>query len=230
MTKVHATVMIYNDRTFLSALLESLKESPIDEIVFADGAYARYLENLRNWQPDAQPWSTDGSLEIIEAFKGLPAWRILRPPNNEAWPNQNAKRTAMINEVPNGDWFVGLDADEMVKGDVDEGFNDIFLSGCVAGQMPICNVGLDKDRLVPFWHPRLFEKMDGMHYEGTHWQLRDKSGRIIEEHYPVASTMRCVLVHFKAFKELDFSLRHETYIAEMGERGWMEPSQETVVP
>jgi hypothetical protein len=128
----------------------------------------------------------------------------------------------MINQVPDGDYFLGIDPDEMFMGDVQEGLEDFYESGCIAAQQPLFNPGLQADRVVAKWHPRIFKKMPGMHYEGTHWHLRDKFGRIIEEKYPMFWTDKFAIVHFKAYKDDSRLIPHQNYLADLMERGYVE--------
>ena len=221
--KLHATLCIYNDRMFLSAALDSIREH-VDSIIVADGAYQLYYDNYLNYDSTVKPWSTDGSLEIIEAFKDLPPTKLIECPNGEPWVNQAVKRTALVDAVPDGDWFIIVDADHVLKGDIDEGMEEIYDSGCVAARVPWVNVGLDSERMEIYWHPLIFEKMAGMNYRHTHWHLRDKFDRIIEEYYPVKWTNRFVYVHLKAFKRVDRILPHQDYMRLLQPVGWIEPN------
>jgi hypothetical protein len=50
--KLHATIMLYNDCTFLAAALESIKEV-VDSIIVVDGAYDLYLKHYKEFVPTA---------------------------------------------------------------------------------------------------------------------------------------------------------------------------------
>lgn len=218
--KFHALLNLYNDRTFLTACLESLVGN-VDSVIVADGAYQLYYDEIRKTDPDVKPYSTDGTLEILKDFHGLPNLTVLPAPD-KPWTNQCEKRTTLIEAVSIGDWFVIIDGDEMLHGDVEEGLEEIYESGCSVAHVPLYNVGLDVERLHPRWHPRIYEKTEGMHYRGTHWHLRDKYKKIIEERYPVFWTDRFVLVHFKALKRLEKLIPHQEYMRLMQGFGWME--------
>lgn len=230
MIKVHALLNLYNDRMFLGACLESLKES-VDSIIIADGAYKVYYEHFKEFDKNALPWSTDGSLELIKAFRGLPEVKFMdRPigdPNSglecDCWENQTVKRTALIDAVPLNDWFIIIDADEMLIGDVQEGLEEIYDSGCIVSNTPLYNAGANIDRVIPRWHPRIFQKLEGMHYSGTHWHLRDKNNRIIETKYPMYWTDKFAFAHFKQFKTKERLIPHQNYMVTLSERGWIEP-------
>lgn len=219
--KHYAIVNVYNDRMFLATMLESIVDY-VDYIVFADGAYQDYYDNIVKYDPAVKPWSTDGTLEIIEAFNGLPPHKILHCPNHKPWVNQNEKRNALLDAVPNGDWFTIMDADVMLQGDIAEGYEEYYDSGCVQGSCPYYHLGLDVSRFKMFWHPRAFLKMEGMHYKGTHWQLRDRFNRIMPERYPTKHTDKFVRVHFKYFKVPSKLIPHQDYMYQHSEKGWLE--------
>lgn len=222
--KVHGLLNIYEDRTFLAACLESIKDS-VDSVIVADGAYDLYFERYRVFVPEAKPNSTDGSLEIIKSFRGLPPLTFLNPSDgvDRCWKNQAVKRTALIDAVPVGDWFFIIDADEMVAGDLQEGLEHLYDSGCVVGSCPLYNPGTQMERLIRNWHPRVFKKLEGMKYVGTHWHLRDKFERIIEETYPVFWQDIFAIVHFKPFKDQTRLIPHANYMVDLMTRGWIEP-------
>ena len=220
---IHALLNVYNDRTFLGACLESLINN-VDSLIVADGAYNLYYQHYKQFDPDATPWSNDGTLEIIDGFRGKPDTRIIRRPEGELWENQIVKRTALIEAVPDGDEFFIIDADEAIAGDFQEAVERWYDSGCVCCSTPIWSPGTHIERLTREWHPRLFEKLKGMHYRGTHWHLRDGYGRIVEAVYPNYWTDLMALVHFKPFKSKARLIPHANYMHELGQRGWLEPT------
>jgi len=109
-------------------------------------------------------------------------------------------------------------------GDIAEGMEAIYDSGCIAATEPIYAPGADIDRFKREWHPRIFKKVEGMHYWGTHWHLRDKHGRIMEEKYPVYAQEKIVLIHFKVFKTQSRQIPHSNYMINLAERGYLEPA------
>jgi len=220
--KLHALLNLYNDRTFLPAMLETIKDV-VDCIHVVDGAYTQYLEHYKKFVPTANAWSTDGSLEMISAFRGLPEVHVHRTADEKTcWANQVEKRNYLINLVPDGDYFIIIDADELLMGDVQEAIEKFYESGCLAMQMPLYTPGLQQDRIIPCWHPRVLMKRPGMHYKGTHWHLRDNFGRIIEEKYPMFFSDLMALVHLKSFKDQTRLIPHQNYMLTLAERGWTE--------
>ena len=220
---IHALLNLYNDRTFLGACLESLIDN-VDRLIVADGAYRLYYEHFLQFDPSAKPYSDDGTLEIIQAFKGLPPYTIIKAPDDRVWENQIVKRTKLVESVPDGDEFLIIDADEMIVGDFQEGVEQWYDSGCVCCNFPLYSPGTEFERVTPRWHPRLFKKLPGMHYRGTHWHLRDRHGRIVEEKYPKFWTPLMTIVHMKPFKSKARLIPHANYMADLGTKGWLEPT------
>jgi hypothetical protein len=107
--KLYAVLNLYNDRTFLPAMLESIREIA-DFIIVVDSAYLQYLEHYRAFVPTANAWSTDGGLEIIAAFKGLSEVHIFKTKDEKTfWENQAVKRNFCTDQVPEGDTFLIID-------------------------------------------------------------------------------------------------------------------------
>ena len=221
--KIHALINMYNDHISLPFALDSVRDIA-DSIIVADGAYKKYYEHYVKVQEDAKPWSTDGTLEMLDILKkDLPPIKLIECPNGKPWVNQTVKRTALLDAVPLKDWFLILDGDEMFYGDVVNGVTEIMNSGCIAGHVPLFTVGLGMSGFWPFWHPRVFLKLPDMHYERKHWLLCDFAHRIIEATYPLWGTNRFVLAHFKVFRNHRRMMAHMSYMLEMSEAGWQEP-------
>ncbi len=220
---VHALVNTYNDYPTLTLALDSVKDS-VDSIIVADGAYQKYYQTYKRFNKTAKPWSTDGTLGILKALEPtMPPLKLIEPPNGKPWVNQTVKRTALLNAVPNKDWFVILDSDEMFYGYLPNAVAEVQGSGCIAGCMPLFNPGLEQNAMIPIWHPRIFLKLPGMHYERKHWLLSDFANRVIEYTYPLWMTNQCVLAHFKIFRNMRRMAPHMSYMLDMSKQGWQEP-------
>lgn len=222
MLKIHVLMNIYNDHVFLPLALSSVQYAA-NYIIVADGPYKQYYKEYLKYFPDAKPWSTDGSREMFDIIKDLPPVKMIEPPNGEPWENQCVKRTALLDAVPEGDWFVVLDSDEMFYGQFTEGMQEFIESGCIAGCTPIYNAGLDVSQMVPVWHPRMFLKIEGMHYDRKHFILCDFAQRRISGTYPMMWTDKFVLCHMKTFKSGGRLLPHLSYMEKKSIDGWMEP-------
>ena len=226
--KIHALICTYNDLATLPLALDSVRDV-CDSVIVADGAYKKYYEHFTKFNEAVKPWSTDGTLEILDIYRKRLPITLIPAPNGKPWRNQTEKRSAMLKAVPDKDWFVIVDSDEMLYGNVVQGVNDIMDSGCIAGFAPLYNVGCDVSGFMPFWHSRVFLKLPGMHYERKHWLLCDYANRVIEETYPVWGTNRFVLAHFKVFRHMRRLAPHQSYMLDMGKRGWQEPDTPAIM-
>jgi hypothetical protein len=68
-------------------MLESIREV-VDSLIVVDGAYTAYLEHYRAFVPTANAWSTDGSIEIINALEISPKYAFLGHLEKTCWENQ----------------------------------------------------------------------------------------------------------------------------------------------
>ena len=220
--KIHALVCTYNDLTTLPLALDSVKDA-VDSVIVADGAYQKYYDNYLKFDKNVKPYSTDGTLEMLDVFKKKMPLQVINCPDGKPWVNQVQKRTALLDAVPVKDWFVILDSDEMFYGNIVEGINEVMSSGCIQGHVPLYNVGLDVSGLIMFWHPRIFLKLPGMHYERKHWLICDFAHRVVEETYPSWGVDKFVLAHFKVFRHHRRLAPHLQYMNDMGKDGWLEP-------
>jgi hypothetical protein len=223
--KIHALVCTYNDHVSLPFTLDSVKDV-VDSIIVADGAYKLYYQTYKKYFPDSEPWSTDGTLEMLNIFPDLPPVKLIQCPDGKPWKNQCVKRTALLDAVPDKDWFIVLDSDEMLysdSGGVVSGVYEIMQSGCIAGRVPLYNVGLDISGMITFWHPRIFLKLPGMHYSRKHWLLCDYAERVVESEYPVYATNTFVLTHLRVLRHHRRIAPHMSYMLKLSGRGWLEP-------
>jgi glycosyltransferase involved in cell wall biosynthesis len=224
MTKrqTHLLLSMYNDYSTLGLCINSVRDH-VDSVIVADGAYAKYYGEYKKFVKDAKPYSTDGSIEILQAIPSIKGKLKFLENDHKPWENQCVKRTALLDAVPDGDWFIVLDSDELLHGDVDDALEVIKHSGCIAGVMPMYTPGLDAGGFYPMWHPIVFQKLPGMKYTRKHWNLQDEHNRIIEKSYPVQWTDRMVLVHLKVFRGGKRLYPHLSYMNMMSLDGWMEP-------
>lgn len=222
MLKLYVLMNVYNDHVFLPVALSSVKHAA-DYLIVADGAYQQYYETYLKYMPDAKPWSTDGTREMLDIIPDLPPLKLIEPPDGEPWENQCVKRTAMLDAVPEGDWFIILDSDEMIHGRLADGMEQFMQSGCIAGNCPFYNAGLDVSQMMPMWHPRCYLKVEGMHYHRKHFIVLDYAGRNIYQTYPIKWTDAFVIAHLKAFKSGGRLLPHLSYMEKKSVDGWMEP-------
>ena len=220
--KLHVLISTYNDHVALPFALDSVKDS-VDSIIVADGAYQLYYENYSRYNPKVKPWSTDGTLEMLRVIPDLPPIKLLRCPDGKPWRNQVVKRNALLNAVPDKEWFMVLDSDEMFYGNITEGMDEIIDSGCIQGSVSLYNVGLEMSGFRRFWHPRVFLKLPGLHYGRKHWYIYDFADRLLEADYPLWNTGCFVLAHLKVFKDFRRLAPHQSYMLQLEKAGWVEP-------
>lgn len=229
--KIHALINTYNDHVALPFALDSVRDV-CDNIIVADGAYELYYRVYKKIDKTIKPWSTDGTLEMLDIFQKrdrfMPPIKLIETPKGKPWPNQVVKRNALIDAVPVKDWFLVLDSDEMFYGDIVAGVNEIMRSGCIAGRVPLYNVGIEIEGWIPYWHPRIFLKLPGMHYWRKHWLLCDGDERFVASEYPVWHTQKFVLAHLKLFRDHRRIAPHEAYMKKLQEQGWVEPNEQKV--
>jgi len=121
-----------------------------------DGAYAAY--------PHTEPYSTDGTIEIAEAF-GATVHRF-----TDAWPDQVAKRTYTLTLA---DVVFVLDADEMLVNGYPE-LPDGYDVGWVWIRSSIYP--------TPYPEPRVFRVRPGWHYDKRHHWIYDADGDLVCSH------------------------------------------------
>lgn len=126
------------------------------EVHVVDGAYEDY--------PHAEPYSTDGTLEIAKAW-GATVHRF-----TDAWPDQVTKRTYTLSL---GEIVFVLDADELMLGDFPQ-LPDGYDVGWVWIRSPIYP--------APYPEPRIFRVREGWHYDKRHHWIYDADGELVCAH------------------------------------------------
>lgn len=140
---VIACINVFQDAEWLERCIASL-EGKVAAIVVADGAYEGF--------PCDKPWSTDGTLDIAKEHadvviqKGTP------------WASETAKRNHYVEYVPEGAWWLRIDADEEFTGDFREPFEGVCM-----------RIMLERtDNVQPYPIHALFKKGRHSRYFGTH--------------------------------------------------------------
>lgn len=98
---VTACINVFQDAAWLERCIASL-EGKVKAIVVVDGAYEKF--------PHEKPWSTDGTLDIAKAKADVVVTR------QTVWPTETDKRNHYIRYVPEGEWWLRIDADEELVG------------------------------------------------------------------------------------------------------------------
>jgi len=168
MNQLITCLCIYNEVQFLERCIKSIYPL-VDGFVVVDGAFKDY--------PHDFPWSTDGTLEILENMiegSGKPYVLVgCRRP----WPDQIAKRNEYLKWVDDGDWVFIVDGDWEVT----------FLYGALEtikeGKYDGYKVEIQKrdERGVlhrfKWGNPLIIRKVPGMHYAFNHYSIYDEAGR-----------------------------------------------------
>lgn len=101
---VYACINIYEDAKWLEMCLNSL-EGKVKAVIVVDGAYEGF--------PHETPWSEDGTVELALERADVVV------ETKRAWPNEVTKRDYYLRYVPDGKWWLRIDADEELKGNFD---------------------------------------------------------------------------------------------------------------
>jgi len=144
---IFGCINAYNEADMIEDCVEALRPY-VDKIVIVDGAYKAY--------PHTCPRSINGTLEIIKNISDIFISQA------RAWEDEVEKRNAyLIGEV--GDWYIVVDADEIIKGKIDR---SIFNSSAIGYQMWIKRPSLPRSPVF-----RIFRHLEGLQYKYAHCLL-----------------------------------------------------------
>jgi len=106
--KLWAVLIFYRDGVkLLERCLSSLKKNGVDEIIAVDGRYKEF--------PDLKDYSVAEEVVTVEKYSNFITYYV-----EMIWKNQMEKRNASIYEVPDGDYFLIIDADEELCNPIDK--------------------------------------------------------------------------------------------------------------
>ena len=108
---MYACYIVFNNEPTISKSLKSILPY-VEKIVAVDGAYANF--------PHKKPQSTDATKKIF--FKLCGEKLIWVSWGEKPWLNQIVKRNEYVKRVPDGKWFIVIDGDKVIEGNVSEGF------------------------------------------------------------------------------------------------------------
>lgn len=104
--KLYACLCFYRDGVkLLDRCLSSLKKNGIDEIIAVDGRYKEF--------PDKDDHSSFQEFQLVDSLCDI---TIVQ----RNWDTQMEKRNVSISFVPNGDYFLIIDADEELTTPIDK--------------------------------------------------------------------------------------------------------------
>jgi hypothetical protein len=163
---IGATIFYDDDPRLLHAALASLAPW-CDRIVCVDGAYADY------------PGATARSCDAVRAEVKAIGAELIDNPDGTPWVDQAAKRSAYL-RGSEGDWYVVLDADEVLTGGEAlrywiERFGKLYEWVHVALHEPGSATEARREPINVGY--RVFRHLTGCRYVGEHTRLRDALGR-----------------------------------------------------
>ena len=160
--KIYACYLVYNSEETLSLSLSTIIYH-VDKVIMVDGAFADYQH--------ISPQSTDHTKEIAERICGDKLIWIDCPSKNGnfiPWIGQVAKRNAYLKLVPTTAWFLVMDADVIMIGDIKHAFQFLRKStcqGCVLVRMmnlfPILKKGINSYGVPNFYRWLLNDLEEG---------------------------------------------------------------------
>jgi len=200
-----ACIITYEDAQFIAATLFSIAPH-VDRIIVIDGAY-------RNFPHDVH-LSVDGSMEIADTVlkRCFPHVEAVFISTSEPWTSEAEKRNAYLNRLRDGEWFIVLDGDEMLVGDVKAGLKEIQASGKDAGRIPVYEL---RESMSIIKHvnniPRVIRFNPTMRYVKHHSNLIDERGPVNfmagRAHY----TEKFGILHFSHLRLPERKRRKEIY-------------------
>ena len=102
--KIHAMLIIYNEAQFIGQTIKAVDWC--DQVVIMDGGYQGF--------PNAQPQSTDGTIEIIRNLQQKQD--NIKYLTLDKLSNRWLKEAEAMKHIPIGDYILRLDGDEVLEG------------------------------------------------------------------------------------------------------------------
>ena len=158
-------INFYDEAEFIEQCIESLVDK-VDRIICVDGAYARFEHK--------KPYSTDGTIEIIQRLQSKYGPKIELIGSETAWKDEITKRNEYF-KGKEGDFYIVLDADEVLEGTLDG------LEQRDDWQIRLFRM----DGVHPYLIYRIFKHREGIHYAGAHNALHIGSELMNSESLPI---------------------------------------------
>lgn len=172
---LHALICVYNASETITECIEALSKF-VDHIIIFDGLWLGFEGKSIN--------SNDGTLEKIIK------WVSLHPTFNMTYMqatkllHQYEIRTILLNEVPEGDWFLIVDSDEIYEAP-DDLSKTLYFSSDRGYRVFHYDVLHPRGYAKALDQPRIFRKTKGMKYSSNHRFLEDDNGTIFYGDIPV---------------------------------------------
>ena len=111
---MYACYVVFNNESTIIASLKSIVPY-VERVIMVDGAFVDY--------PHEVPFSTDYTKELAQKIcKDKLLWIGCK---GTAWIGEPTKRNVCLKYVPINKWFIILDGDEVIRGQIREGFASI---------------------------------------------------------------------------------------------------------
>jgi hypothetical protein len=149
---ITACLIFYNEDQFLQEWCERVVPF-VDRVIAVDGCIEGF--------PSESPCSTDNSYKILSSFPTVEVFA-----KDEIWPDECVKRSAYL-AGSKGDWYVAIDADEMLVGgeNLREEIDRLDKKNEDFGRLE-CR-GYGADRAVG----RVYRHQKGLHFLNRHFWL-----------------------------------------------------------
>ena len=175
----------FNEALNIRKAIESVHEVA-DEIRVFDGSYKDY--------PHDKPYSTDGTLEIAAEYPKVKIYETNKP-----YENQMEKRSKMLQEGKEGDYFFILDGDEYVANP--EALKD-YLNTDIGYAWTLSNLYES-----PYVIARIIKWMPGLHMAGRHHWIYDGKKRFVCSHQRYNAYFTCQITPIRVFNFRDGATR-----------------------
>jgi len=208
-----ALVSIFDQPYTLAHTLESLI-GVIDKVLIMDGAY-------EDW-PSKNDVSDEETLHVIERYK---QWLNIE---YDAAPrlSEVEKKNRNLSKLEAGDIALLIDADEIAIGLIREGFErarDMVEYDCwTLHYIDIKPGSRMVYRPIPWIHPRLLRYKPGMHYEETHWIIKDLEGKRYDQTSEAKRINEFFLIHLSFLHTKLYEEQRRIYNYKMTAKGWKE--------
>lgn len=165
---IQVNMMCWNNEERIGLALRSVHDY-VDKIVVIDGAYEGFAPNM-------PVESIDHTRVIAEAFPKVEFIQLherLRPP---------VKRMLAFEEHE-ADWYIVLDTDEVMFGDMNRMIHVLKTEKPVHGYKVFSYLNLRGFiSKTTFAFARIIHKSAGFRYQPNHWQRHDKDGKNMDDY------------------------------------------------
>lgn len=147
---LYGVLITFDDYPHIQKTITSIYDL-VDKIICVDGRYVDF--------PGEIDFSTDGTLEYLKSIDKV---EII---NAYGLQEVEKRNKYLVGEM--GDFYLHLDADEVWEGPLEIPDADMGIS-----QLIQLKSGHTNGKRI-----RLFRHVEGLHYEGKHYWLKDKDGK-----------------------------------------------------